>query len=90
MLVLDDEEGRAAALAGDLHERLEALGVYEPEREHVAPAPDRACVSASALGCSRPCRSWSRSCRPTLLFTFHGYAPMGREYEVLESVAARR
>jgi RNA 2',3'-cyclic 3'-phosphodiesterase len=32
MLVLDDEDGRASALAGDLHERLERLGVYERER----------------------------------------------------------
>jgi 2'-5' RNA ligase len=31
MLVLDDEGGRAAALAGDLQERLEALGVYRRE-----------------------------------------------------------
>jgi 2'-5' RNA ligase len=32
MLVLDDEEGRATALADDLHGRLERLGVYERER----------------------------------------------------------
>ena len=32
MLTFDDEDLRAAALAADLHERLEALGVYEPER----------------------------------------------------------
>lgn len=32
MLVLDDEEERAAQLAGDLHGRLERLGVYERER----------------------------------------------------------
>jgi RNA 2',3'-cyclic 3'-phosphodiesterase len=32
MLVLDDEEGLATALAEDLHGRLERLGVYEPER----------------------------------------------------------
>ena len=32
MLVFSDEDGRAAALAGDLHERLEALGVYEREK----------------------------------------------------------
>ena len=31
MLVLDDERGDAALLAGDLHERLQRLGVYEPE-----------------------------------------------------------
>src|SRR5207244_9694073 len=32
MLVLDDEGGRAIALADDLHGRLERLGVYERER----------------------------------------------------------
>jgi len=32
MLALDDEGGRAQALAHDLHGRLEALGVYEQER----------------------------------------------------------
>jgi 2'-5' RNA ligase len=32
MLVLDDAEGAAAALAVDLHARLERLGVYKPER----------------------------------------------------------
>jgi 2'-5' RNA ligase len=32
MLACDDEAGRAAALAADLHERLARLGVYEPER----------------------------------------------------------
>ena len=32
MLALDDEGGRAGRLARDLHGRLEALGVYEPER----------------------------------------------------------
>jgi 2'-5' RNA ligase len=31
MVVLDDDEGRAAELAADLHARLEALGVYRPE-----------------------------------------------------------
>jgi 2'-5' RNA ligase len=32
MLTLDDEGGAAARLAGDLHERLHRLGVYEPEK----------------------------------------------------------
>jgi 2'-5' RNA ligase len=32
MLTCDDEGGRATALAEDLHERLRALGVYEPEQ----------------------------------------------------------
>jgi 2'-5' RNA ligase len=37
MLVLDDEGGRAAALAAGLQERLEALGVYRPERRRWLP-----------------------------------------------------
>jgi len=37
MLTFDDEDGRAAALAADLHERLAALGVYEPERRKWLP-----------------------------------------------------
>ena len=32
MLALGDEAGAAGALAGDLHGRLERLGIYEPER----------------------------------------------------------
>ena len=32
MLTLDDREGRGAALAAELHGRLQALGVYEPEQ----------------------------------------------------------
>jgi 2'-5' RNA ligase len=37
MLAFDDEGGRAAALAADLHGRLAALGVYEPERRKWLP-----------------------------------------------------
>ncbi len=37
MLVLDDEEGRAGALASDLHERLERLGVYDREQRRWLP-----------------------------------------------------
>ena len=37
MLACDDEGGRATALAEDLHERLEALGVYERERRRWLP-----------------------------------------------------
>jgi len=37
MLTFDDEDGRAGALAADLHGRLEALGVYEPERRRWLP-----------------------------------------------------
>ena len=37
MLVLDDLDGHAKAFARDLHGRLEALGVYEPERREWLP-----------------------------------------------------
>jgi 2'-5' RNA ligase len=37
MLTFDDENARAAALAADLHERLEALGLYERERREWLP-----------------------------------------------------
>ena len=37
MLAFDDEDGRAAALAGDLQARLEALGLYERERRRWLP-----------------------------------------------------
>jgi 2'-5' RNA ligase len=37
MLTFDDEDGRAAALAADLHGGLEALGVYELERRRWLP-----------------------------------------------------
>jgi 2'-5' RNA ligase len=37
MLVLDDAGGNAAALAGDLHGRLEELGVYTPENRRWLP-----------------------------------------------------
>jgi 2'-5' RNA ligase len=37
MLTFDDGDGRAAALATDLHERLAALRVYEPERRKWLP-----------------------------------------------------
>jgi 2'-5' RNA ligase len=37
MLALDDEGGRAQGIAQDLQGRLEALGVYEPERREWLP-----------------------------------------------------
>jgi RNA 2',3'-cyclic 3'-phosphodiesterase len=37
MLTCDDENSRASALAADLHERLEGLGVYERERRRWLP-----------------------------------------------------
>ena len=86
MLVLDDANGNAAALAGDLHERLERLGVYrrEPrpwlphltvarwrERPRLHPAPP-------------PDRTFVPSDAAAYLSQLR---PGGAEYRVLQSVA---
>lgn len=85
MLTFDDENGRAAALAEDLHARLEALGVYERERRRWLP-------HVTVLRFRRPPRL-----RPVLP-ELEPFAPSdaaaylsrlrpgGARYEVLESV----
>ena len=86
MLALDDECGRAQALAHDLHGRLEALGAYEPDRRewlaHVTvlrfrerprlrpPLPDLEPFAPSDAA----------------VYLSH-LRPGGAQYEVLESVA---
>jgi 2'-5' RNA ligase len=86
MLTFDDEDGRAAALAADLHERLAALGVYEPERRKWLP-------HVTVLRFRR--RPGLRPALPNLepfvtsdaaAFLSH-LRPGGARYEVLESVA---
>jgi RNA 2',3'-cyclic 3'-phosphodiesterase len=86
MLVLEDEGGNAATLAGDLHERLERLGVYRREgrpwlphltvarwreRPRLRPQPP-------------PGRTFVPSDAAAYLSRLH---PGGARYEVLESVA---
>ena len=89
MLVCDDEDGRAAALADDLHTRLERLGVYRREARpwlpHVTvlrfrerprlrpPLPELGPASPSEAA------AYLSVLRPT-----------GAEYAVLESVALGR
>jgi RNA 2',3'-cyclic 3'-phosphodiesterase len=86
MLTFDDEDGRAAALAADLHGRLAALGVYEPERRRWLP-------HVTVLRFRR--RPRLRPALPGLepFMTSDAAAflsqlrPGGARYEVLESVA---
>ena len=86
MLVLDDEEGRATALAADLHTRLERLGVYKPEARrwlpHVTVArfrqPPRLRLEPPAMGTFVPSDAAAYLSR---------LRPSGAQYEVLESVA---
>jgi 2'-5' RNA ligase len=85
MLVLDDREGRAAALADDLHGRLERLGVYERERRawlpHLTVArfrrPPRLRPALPDLGEVSPSEAAVYLSR---------LRPGGAQYEILESV----
>jgi 2'-5' RNA ligase len=85
MVVLRDDGAVAAALARDLHERLEALGVYRPERRpwlaHVTVArfriPPRARPPLPEVGTFVP------SGVAAYISRLH---PSGARYEVLESV----
>jgi 2'-5' RNA ligase len=89
MLVLDDEGGRAASLAVDLHERLERLGVYERERREWLPhltvirfrERPRLKPSLSDLG------SFMTSEAAVYMSTLR---PSGAQYSVLESVGVGR
>lgn len=86
MLVLDDEGGRAAALAADLHDRLEALDVYrrEPRRwlPHVTVLRFR---RAPRL---RPALPELGAFSPSGAAVYHSLLrPGGAQYHVLHSVA---
>jgi 2'-5' RNA ligase len=86
MLVLDDAGGAAGALASDLHERLERLGVYRREQRPWLPhvtmlrfrERPRLRPSLPDLGAFAP------SDAAAFLSRLH---PSGARYEVLESSA---
>ena len=86
MVVFDDEGGAAAALAGDLHERLQRLGVYEPERRpwlpHLTVARWREWPGLRPA--PPPDRTFVPSDAAAYVSRLH---PDGARYEVLESVA---
>src|SRR5581483_10090601 len=85
MLVLADGEDRAGRLAGDLHERLERLGVYRRERRpwlpHLTVARWRERPRLRPEPPSR--RTFAPSDAAAYLSRLH---PTGARYEVLESV----
>jgi 2'-5' RNA ligase len=86
MLVLEDEEGRAGALASRLHERLEGLGVYRREGRpwlpHLTVARWRERPRLRPE--SPPQRTFVPSDAAAYLSRLH---PAGARYDVLESVA---
>ena len=86
MVVLDDADGHAGALALELFGRLEELGVYERERRPWLPhvtvirfrRPPRLALEPPALG----------AIRPSDAALYHSVLrPTGAQYEVLEAVA---
>jgi 2'-5' RNA ligase len=86
MLVLEDEGGRATALAGDLQERLEGLGVYRREERQWLPHVTVARWRERPRLCpeSPPQRTFVPSDAAAYLSRLH---PDGARYDVLESVA---
>lgn len=86
MLTFDDEAGRATALAADLHGRLEALGVYEPERRRWLPH-----VTVVRFRERPRLRPNLPALEPFVSSDAAAYLsrlrPGGAQYEVLESVA---
>jgi len=88
MVVLEDEDGRAARLAGEVGEGLERLGVYERERREWLPhvtvlrfrRPPRLAPSVPELG----------RVSPSEVALYHSVLrPTGAQYEIVESVALR-
>ena len=87
MLVLADLGGEATGLAGRLHARLEALGVYRPESRPWLAARHACSASASGRGSTPRCRRREHSFRPMRLLYLSRLHPTGARYEVLERVS---
>jgi len=86
MLTFDDDEGRAAALAGRLHDRLEALGVYRRERRPWL--PHLTVLRFRERPRLRPALPELGAVAPSDAAVFMSrLRPGGAEYEVLETAA---
>ena len=86
MLVLDDEDGRAAWLAGRLHERIEALGLYR--RESRPWLPHVTVLRFRERPRLRPSVPDLAAFGPSDAAVYHSaLRPDGAQYTVLESVA---
>jgi 2'-5' RNA ligase len=85
MLTFDDEDDRATAIASDLHGRLQALGVYEPERRRWLPH-----VTVLRFRTRPRLRPALPALEPFATSDAAAYLsrlrPGGAQYEVLESV----
>ena len=85
MLVLADEEERAGRLARDLHEKLERIGVYEPEKRRWL--PHVTVLRFRSPPKLRPPLPALAPFSPSEAAVYHSLlARGGARYEVLESV----
>jgi RNA 2',3'-cyclic 3'-phosphodiesterase len=86
MLVLGDAHGRAAALAADLHLRLEQLGVYRPEARRWL--PHLTVLRFRRQPGLRPALPDLGTIVPSGAAAYHSLLrPTGAQYEILERVA---
>jgi RNA 2',3'-cyclic 3'-phosphodiesterase len=86
MLVFDDEDGRASALAEDVHERLERLGVYR--REQRPWLPHVTVLRFRERPGLRPSLPDLGRVSPSEAAVYHSVLrPAGAQYEILEAVA---
>lgn len=86
MLVLDDRHGRAAGLAGDLHDRLEGLGLYE--REGRPWLPHLTVLRFRRAPRLRPALPDLGEVSPSEAAVYLSVLrPTGAQYDILESVA---
>jgi len=90
MLVLRDEGNHAAALANDLHERLERIGVYEREKRpwlpHVTLLRFKQAPGPRGPGFAPPPPELPAMCPSEAAAFLSRLHPSGARYEVLESV----
>src|SRR3954454_2537496 len=88
MLVCQDERGRAASLAADLHQRLERLGVYERERRewlpHITVVRFRRHATRPGIP---PLPDLGSVVTSEAAVYMSVLRPSGAQYEVLQSVA---
>ena len=86
MLVLAEDDGRASALASELHARLERIGVYRPEKRPWL--PHITVVRFREQPRLRPPLPELGAFSPSEAAVYHSVLrPTGAQYEVLESVA---
>jgi RNA 2',3'-cyclic 3'-phosphodiesterase len=89
MLVLDDAGGAAAALAADVHARLERLGVYMPERRRWL--PHLTVVRFRERPRLRPSLPELGEIVPSGAAVYHSVLrPTGAQYVVLQEFALNR